>query len=129
MIIMCQHEKRHRDKLDVPNFQIVTKCRHFFSVNSRLRFEFDFDCFFVCAEVFAKCVPVFGKAAVNGLIFNSQLQAMDKCVYAVVIDPQERKKNVFSKETVVPPRWGGETRKLNFAIKRVEKIKFPRQKK
>ena len=64
----------------------------------------------------------------NSFIFNSQLQAMDKCVYAAVVDPQERKKIVVSKETVVPPRWGGETRKLNFAIKRVEKVKFPRQK-
>ena len=92
MIIMCQHEKRHIDKLKVPNFQIVTKCRHFFSVNSRLRFKFDFDCFFVFVEVFAKGVPVFGEAAVNSFIFNSQLQAMDKCVYAIVVDPQERKK-------------------------------------
>ena len=98
-------------------------------VNSRLRFKFDFDCFFVCVEVLAKCVPVFGKAAVNSFIFNSQLQAMDKCVYAVVVDPQERKKIVVSKETVVPRRWGGETRKLNFAIKRNEKVKIPRQKK
>ena len=54
---------------------------------------------------------------------------MDKCVYAVVVDPQERKKNVVSKETVVPRRWGGETRKLNFATKRVEKVKFPRREK
>ena len=54
---------------------------------------------------------------------------MDKCVYAVVVDPQERKKIVVSKETVVPRRWGGETRKLNFAIKRNEKVKIPRQKK
>ena len=65
----------------------------------------------------------------NSFIFNSQLQAMDKCVYAVVVNPQERKKNVVSKETVAPRRWGGETRKLNFALKRVEKVKFPRQKK
>ena len=36
----------------------------------------------------------------NSFIFNSQLQAMDKCVYAVVVDPQERKKNVVCKETV-----------------------------
>ena len=100
----------------------------FFLSDSRLRFKFDFACFCVCVcvcvcvEVFANfkgdAFSVFGKAVNRGIpipSFKLRINASSP----FVVNPQQRKKNVVCKKTVVSPRWGSET--LKFGIQQVDK--------
>lgn len=60
-----------------------------------LRFKFDLDCFSGRVEVFAKGVTAFREAAVNRVIFNSQPQAMAKCVHTVSRRPTAKREKCF----------------------------------